>query len=67
MHGSVGSYQGSCKKPVGTNLLNPSPHHLTPPPFLWPEICLSKVWLPVNYLKVPTKPNYTVHVKLLHN
>ena len=26
----------------------------TPPPFLWPDICLSKLWLLGNYYKVPT-------------
>ena len=41
----------------------------TPPPFLWPDIRLSKLWLLGNYYKVPTSMDAVLihsHVGYIH-
>ena len=47
-------------------LSNLLPRPLIPPPFLWPDICLSNFLLPGNYSQVPTN-THTVYSSCYRN
>ena len=64
----VGPNWGYYNRLVGTRLSYPLLHPLTPPPFWWPYIRLSKLWLLGNYSEVPTSSyaNPCLHIPLMY-